>query len=446
MTDIKTHIGYARAFVRLALEKKLLSRHLRSLLSDTALLRQLYKRSAFVRCEDEVEQFLYHLLTLNAVEYFCYTNTYPTAKLPYRVVIFPSKKGSAATTSANVWIAISGTLGETQQISVPRHSLEFVFHHKTLGILTSLRVGHDDTGMSSKWLVEHVVVRNEVSGHTYKFPCGRWLGRGIDDGSIERLLIGQLVPRTTDSEELVEACRTPPRTRSPSIQRPEVRPSDIQHMLGDCVNAIVKWHYRPTRERDSSSLANLLCGENGLVKCLEQAFLCGFRSQRLFGRNLYLWDYFVKVKEQFEVSLMEESVELVRGGGSTCNSPPTSGSSPESPPQPSTTTVLPPVARQELSAVWRCYCHLMDEINNVKQTLGKDGRFQLFICLSIREHLLHRMLVPMAYTRVTTEMYEEQSFMRKKGLLTFLRQILEPLDEFHIVLENSITQGIGSHC
>ncbi|XP_053668562.1 DENN domain-containing protein 5B [Anopheles marshallii] len=467
MTDIKTHIGYARAWVRLALEKKVLSRHLRTLLSDAALLRQLYKRSAFVRCDDEVEQFLYHLLTLNAVDYFCFTNTYPTTKLPYRVVIFPSKKSSAATTSANVWIAISGSLGETQIINVPRHSLEFVFHHKTLGILTSLRIGHDDTGMSSKWLVEHVVIRNEVTGHTYKFPCGRWLGRGIDDGSIERLLIGQLVPRTVDSEELVEACRTPPRTRSPSIQRPEVRPSDIQHMLGDCVNAIVKWHYRPSRDRDASSLTNLLCGENGLVKCLEQAFLCGFRSSRLFGRNFYLWDYFVRVKEQFEICLVEESVETVRGGGAT-GSPPTSGSSPESPPQGTSLggshhlggtgngggggggnvagVALSPVARQELSAVWHCYCHLMDEINNVKQTLGKDGRFQLFICLSLREHLLHRMLVPMAYTRVTAEMYEEQSFMRKKGLLTFLRQILEPLDEFHIVLENSITQGIGSHC
>uniref|UniRef100_A0A182RLH5 UDENN domain-containing protein n=1 Tax=Anopheles funestus TaxID=62324 RepID=A0A182RLH5_ANOFN len=468
MTDIKTHIGYARAWVRLALEKKVLSRHLRTLLTDAALLRQLYKRSAFVRCDDEVEQFLYHLLTLNAVDYFCFTNTYPTTKLPYRVVIFPSKKSSAATTSANVWIAISGSLGETQIINVPRHSLEFVFHHKTLGILTSLRIGHDDTGMSSKWLVEHVVIRNEVTGHTYKFPCGRWLGRGIDDGSIERLLIGQLVPRTVDSEELVEACRTPPRTRSPSIQRPEVRPSDIQHMLGDCVNAIVKWHYRPSRDRDASSLTNLLCGENGLVKCLEQAFLCGFRSSRLFGRNFYLWDYFVRVKEQFEICLVEESVETVRGGGAT-GSPPTSGSSPESPPQGTSLggghhlggtgngggsgvggnvagVALSPVARQELSAVWHCYCHLMDEINNVKQTLGKDGRFQLFICLSLREHLLHRMLVPMAYTRVTAEMYEEQSFMRKKGLLTFLRQILEPLDEFHIVLENSITQGIGSHC
>ncbi|XP_052890576.1 DENN domain-containing protein 5B [Anopheles moucheti] len=436
MTDIKTHIGYARAWVRLALEKKVLSRHLRTLLSDAALLRQLYKRSAFVRCDDEVEQFLYHLLTLNAVDYFCFTNTYPTTKLPYRVVIFPSKKSSAATTSANVWIAISGSLGETQIINVPRHSLEFVFHHKTLGILTSLRIGHDDTGMSSKWLVEHVVIRNEVTGHTYKFPCGRWLGRGIDDGSIERLLIGQLVPRTVDSEELVEACRTPPRTRSPSIQRPEVRPSDIQHMLGDCVNAIVKWHYRPSRDRDASSLTNLLCGENGLVKCLEQAFLCGFRSSRLFGRNFYLWDYFVRVKEQFEICLVEESVETVRGGGATGGG---GGGNVAG-------VALSPVARQELSAVWHCYCHLMDEINNVKQTLGKDGRFQLFICLSLREHLLHRMLVPMAYTRVTAEMYEEQSFMRKKGLLTFLRQILEPLDEFHIVLENSITQGIGSHC
>lgn len=78
MTDIKTHIGYARAWVRLALEKKLLSRHFRTLLSDTALLRSLYKRSAFVRCEEEKEQFLYHLLTLNAVDYCCFTNIYPT--------------------------------------------------------------------------------------------------------------------------------------------------------------------------------------------------------------------------------------------------------------------------------------------------------------------------------------------------------------------------------
>lgn len=54
------------------------------------------------------------------------------------------------------------------------------------------------------------------------------------------------------------------------------------------------------------------------------------------------------------------------------------------------------------------------------------------------------MLQPISATQVTQEMYEDQSFMRRKGLLTFLRQILEPLDEFHIVLENSLTQGIPS--
>lgn len=40
--------------------------------------------------------------------------------------------------------------------------------HKNLGTLTTLRIGHDDSGPSAKWMVEHVVVRNEVSGHTYK--------------------------------------------------------------------------------------------------------------------------------------------------------------------------------------------------------------------------------------------------------------------------------------
>ncbi|KAJ9601188.1 hypothetical protein L9F63_000656, partial [Diploptera punctata] len=128
MTDIKTHIGYARAWVRLSLEKKLLSRHLRTLLSDTALLRSQYKRYAFLRCEDEKEQFLYHLLTLNAVDYFCFTNTYTSTKLPYRVVIFPSRRTNAATTSANSWVTISGTLGETSPVPIPRNSLEFVFH------------------------------------------------------------------------------------------------------------------------------------------------------------------------------------------------------------------------------------------------------------------------------------------------------------------------------
>jgi len=53
------------------------------------------------------------------------------------------------------------------------------------------------------------------------------------------------------------------------------------------------------------------------------------------------------------------------------------------------------------------------------------------------------MLAPMSACCVTQEMYEEQSFLRSPTLLTFLRQILESLNDFDIVLENSLTLGIG---
>lgn len=108
----------------------------------------------------------------------------------------------------------------------------------------------------------------EATGlHTlFRFPSGRWFGRGVDDESIERLLIGELVPRIVESEggsreNTLERFRTPPRNRSPSVTRIELKPAEIQHMLGNCVNAIVKWHYKPARDRDASTLTKLLCGE-----------------------------------------------------------------------------------------------------------------------------------------------------------------------------------------
>ncbi|XP_067645508.1 DENN domain-containing protein 5B isoform X3 [Eurosta solidaginis] len=436
MADIKTHIGYTRAWVRLSLEKKLLSRHFRTLLSEESLLRSLYKRNAFLRCEEEKEQFLYHILTLNTVDYFSFTNTYPTTKLPYRVVVFPSRKYGSYHTSSNVWIIVSGTMNETQRVPVPKGSLEFIFHYKNLGLLTTMRIGHDNSGPSHKWLVEHVVMRNEVTGHTYKFPCGRWLGKGVDDDSTERLLVGQRISINNKNAEMpILNNETPPRTRSPSVQRQDNVPtSELQHQLGNCVNVIVKWHYKPSRDRDVGTLTNLLCGDDGLVKCLERVFLCGFRSSRFFGKNLYIWDYFTKIKEQFEQYIQHEQQQQLDDSASSMDSSFSDGSGGNS------------LHRRELSAIWRYYVHLMDEISAAGSQLGKDGKFQLLVCLSLREHLLTRMIKPMAMTKVTHEMYEEESFLRRKNLLTFLIQILEPLDDCHIVLENSITQGIPSQC
>ncbi|CAG9861723.1 unnamed protein product [Phyllotreta striolata] len=425
MCDVKTAIGMARAWVRLALEKKQLSKHFRTLLSDQNLLRAQYKRLAFVRSEEEREQFLYHLLSLNAVDYFCFTSTYLTTGKPiqYRIVIVPNKKGT--TSSANVWIVLSGTLSETSRVSVPKTTLNFEFKCQNLGVLTTLRIGHDNSGLYAKWMVDYIIVRNDITGHVYRFPCGRWLGRGVDDGSTERLLVGSLVSRKEEVEEMTvrnggSLGRSTPRSRSPAMApKIEMKPSQIQVMLGDCVNKIIKWHHRRNSERHTT-LTALLCSDNGLVTCLENVFLLGFRSAKLFMGKHYLWDYFVKVKEQFESELIEE-VSGTRTHSLERN-------------------------HQETVAVWRCYCHLIEEINQTSKTLGKDGKFQQFICLSVREHLLHRMLVPMSRCKVTSEMYEENSFLRKKGLLTFLRQILLPLDDLDVVLEKTVSHGISSPC
>ena len=34
---------------------------------------------------------------------------------------------------------------------------------------------------------------------TRRFPCGKSLGKGVDDGALERLLIAEPVPVTTDA-------------------------------------------------------------------------------------------------------------------------------------------------------------------------------------------------------------------------------------------------------
>ena len=51
-----------------------------------------------------------------------------------------------------------------------------------------------------------------------RFPCGRWLGKGVDDGSLERVLIGEIQVPCGD-EDAGRGSRTPPMLRSPSQPR-----------------------------------------------------------------------------------------------------------------------------------------------------------------------------------------------------------------------------------
>ncbi|GCC22931.1 hypothetical protein chiPu_0001322 [Chiloscyllium punctatum] len=344
--EIKTDVGKARAWVRLSMEKKLLSRHLKQLLSDHELTKKLYKHYAFLRCDDEKEQFLYHLLSFNAVDYFCFTNVFTTIRL------------------------------------------------------------------YAKWLVDYIVVRNEITGHAYKFPCGRWLGKGVDDGSLERILVGELASASQETDE--RHCRTPPLQQSPSMirrfvnitptSRQKLNTGQIQESVGEAINGIVKHFHKPEKERGSLML--LLCGENGLVSALEQVFHHGFKSPRLF-KSIFIWDFMEKAYMYFEsldhTDLAQEENWQTRA---------------------------------------KNFCKFVAAINGAPRNIGKDGKFQLLVCLGARDHLLHHWIALLADCPLIAQMYEDTALIKDHTLVNSLIRVLQTLQEFNITLETSLVKGI----
>ncbi|XP_015745011.1 DENN domain-containing protein 5B isoform X1 [Python bivittatus] len=417
MSEIKTDVGRARAWIRLSLEKKLLSQHLKQLLSNQALAKKLYKRYAFLRCEEEREQFLYHLLSLNAVNYFCFTSVFTTIMIPYRTVIIPIKKLSNVITTSNPWICVSGELGDTGIMQIPKNLLEMTFECQNLGKLTTVQIGHDNSGLLAKWLVDCVMVRNEITGHTYKFPCGRWLGKGVDDGSLERILIGELLLSSSE-EDLGKQCRTPPQQKSPTIARrlsitsltgKNIKPNagQIQEGIGEAVNNIVKHFHKPEKER--GSLTILLCGENGLVMALEQVFHHGFKSARIFHKNVFIWDFIEKAVAYFEMTDQigdnEDNVLLQKSSHKT-------------------------------------FCHYVNAINTAPRNIGKDGKFQILVCFGTRDHLLAQWIPLLAECPPLTRMYEENALLRDRMMVNSLIRVLQTLQDFNIVLEGSLVKGV----
>uniref|UniRef100_A0A8C5A0V4 DENN domain-containing protein 5B-like n=1 Tax=Gadus morhua TaxID=8049 RepID=A0A8C5A0V4_GADMO len=318
--------------------------------------RQLYRPHAFLLCGEEREQFLFHLLSLNAVDYLCFTRVFTAISIPYRVVIIPMKKLSIAMTTVNPWVCVSGELGNSGVRQIPKNTQEIFFQCQNLGRLSTLQLGQDSGGLLAKCFIECVVVYNEVTGHTYKFPCGRWLGKGVGDGSLERVLIGQLVSPGAEEDSGKLSGTTPAELGSPpqavqavlgslggrSSTYPESR---VQEEMREAANNLVKHFHKPEQEREN--LTVLLCGEGGLVQALHKFFLHGLRSNRLFQRNVFVWDFV----EKAVVSM--DTVDQ--------------------------TDDLPGSESQRMPA--DSLCHYVHAINDSPRNMGKEGKFQLFLCL-----------------------------------------------------------------
>uniref|UniRef100_A0A3B3YEH1 PLAT domain-containing protein n=1 Tax=Poecilia mexicana TaxID=48701 RepID=A0A3B3YEH1_9TELE len=101
-----------------------------------------------------------------------------------------------AGTDANVFMTLFGTKDDTGIITLKASKThrnkfergmidEFTVEAVDLGPLRKLRIGHDNCG-SAGWFLDWVEIDAQSVGQKLRFPCGRWLDKGEDDGEIVR--------------------------------------------------------------------------------------------------------------------------------------------------------------------------------------------------------------------------------------------------------------------
>ena len=86
--------------------------------------------------------------------------------ITYRVLIVNVRQSSIST--CRPYLLLSGTLADTQPVYFSNDRFQVSFQHKNLGILTTLRIGMDNPNGNGRWLIDHIVVRNEFTGRVYK--------------------------------------------------------------------------------------------------------------------------------------------------------------------------------------------------------------------------------------------------------------------------------------
>ena len=69
-------------------------------------------------------------------------------------------------------------------VKVDRFSVEAA----DLGKIFKCKIRHDNSMLSPAWFLDNVAVSDPTDRETFVFYCERWLGKGKDDGKIDRTL------------------------------------------------------------------------------------------------------------------------------------------------------------------------------------------------------------------------------------------------------------------
>lgn len=141
----------------------------------------------------------------------------PESELTHYGITVVTGDRDDAGTDANVYITLVGANGDSEERLLDRPGIndfgrgqKDVFPPlltKDLGELREVRIRHDNIGDQPGWFLDSVTVRNQKTGYSWFFPCGKWLAKDADDGSTDRTLKpDQLLIRGSDAAVyLIEA-------------------------------------------------------------------------------------------------------------------------------------------------------------------------------------------------------------------------------------------------
>eukprot|EP00049_Salpingoeca_infusionum_P015830 m.311479 g.311479 ORF g.311479 m.311479 type:complete len:993 (-) comp15956_c0_seq1:6014-8992(-) len=186
-STVSSDIGRGRAWVRLCLERKCLASQIDACCSCSQRLSELYDDDAIL-CQPTIQSRLVkHLRPLASVPFQVFSANYLSANLVYTFEI-QTAKGFNSGTSANVDITVNGEHGSMGPFRRPKGSTfgtgavhRFDVNHTNIGRLMSVRIGHDNSGLTSTWTVDNVSITNNMTQRRCTFTWGKKVSSVEDD-------------------------------------------------------------------------------------------------------------------------------------------------------------------------------------------------------------------------------------------------------------------------
>eukprot|EP00117_Sycon_ciliatum_P004645 scpid19820/ scgid5183/ DENN domain-containing protein 5B; Rab6IP1-like protein len=388
MPEIKSDNGCARAFIRLALEKKMLASYLEKLVDDMVYLVETYRDYAFLRQEDMAEQLIGHLLILTTVNLSSFSNCYHSATMVYTVVVIPKQGLSPA-----LQMRLFGSNGEVNMFEIPASTSYFQVQNTNIGCVEAALVSSVDKLPVVTRIVDMFVLcdRTEVC---FRFDVRRWAA--VEDSSSSMVFCAHEVSGDVLSNA-IHCDRSPSESMIGSSSRTSVAgsPQEDDEVKGnglsmhvsaveniaESINLLAKY-VDGMQTETQHSLVQLIWGQQGLCSRLVEALSYGLKAKRMLRADRCLWDYF----------------DLVRA----CTLS----------------------AKGQNQQAWHNFCATFKLIDEC-ETFGKHVKSQILICEGLRLNALQAWLEIFHKSPVMCKMYVNNAPLRSMEVCQDLMRLMQ---------------------